>query len=200
MATQFEETTDVWGEVTSRVVATSSAAIRPWTCSETPSEMTWEDLPEPPKPTRAHRAAIAELGLRFQPANTADLDAYSLRLELLAKDCAHLAVPLLRAACDRAAKDARGLPYAVTVLEHATSIVAERQQFARDSVRVASGLPPKGDGFRSREDELRDLSREYNRDNAAKGSPLRWSETMATFRIGDPGEKRSTNDNGEVIS
>jgi hypothetical protein len=66
--------------------------------------------------------------LRFQPANGADLDAYRIRLELLAKDCAHISPALLRAACDRVAPTAPGLPYARSLLEAAAQIVDERRR------------------------------------------------------------------------
>lgn len=87
-----------------------------------------ETISEPLKPTPAHKRAIAELALRFPAGNTQDPDQYQLRLEYLAKDCAHIAVPLLRAACDRAAQVARGLPYASEILACAAQIVEERQR------------------------------------------------------------------------
>jgi len=80
------------------------------------------------KPTPGHKRAIAELALRFPAGREYDPDQYQLRLEYLAKDTAHIAVGLLRQACDRVAQTARGLPYASEILTAATAIVGERQR------------------------------------------------------------------------
>jgi hypothetical protein len=80
------------------------------------------------KPTPGHKRAIAELALRFPAGREYDPDQYQLRLEYLAKDTAHIAVGLLRQACDRVAQTARGLPYASEILTAATAIVEERQR------------------------------------------------------------------------
>jgi len=82
---------------------------------------------EPPNPTAAHKACIAELLLRFPCPRDVDPDSYQARATLLAKDCAALAPGLLRKACDRVAQTARGLPYASEILTAAATIVAERQ-------------------------------------------------------------------------
>jgi hypothetical protein len=73
-------------------------------------------------------ACIAELSLRFPAARDVDARQYQARLDFLASDTAHLAVPLLRAACDRVAQTAKGLPYASEILTAATAIVEERQR------------------------------------------------------------------------
>lgn len=83
---------------------------------------------EPLKPTRGHKACIAELALRFPAARDVDHRQYQARLDFLAQDTAHIGVPLLRAACDRVAQTARGLPYASEILAAATAIVEERQR------------------------------------------------------------------------
>jgi hypothetical protein len=85
-------------------------------------------MAEPLKPTPGHKRAIAELALRFPAGREYDPDQYQLRLEYLAKDTAHIAVGLLRQACDRVAQTARGLPYASEILTAATAIVEERQR------------------------------------------------------------------------
>jgi len=57
-------------------------------------------------------------------------------LDYLAQDTAHLTVPLLRAACDVVARDAKGLPYASEIITAATQLVEERQRVRRDETRV----------------------------------------------------------------
>lgn len=110
--------------------------------------------------------------MRFQPANSADLEAYSLRLELLAKDAAHIAVPLLRAACDRAAITARGLPYVSEILAHASDIVAERQRAVEaahhfEQSRTGRALLSPGE----------QSMRQANLDLIQRGHRARWAMT-----------------------
>jgi len=112
-----------------RIGATAAMAALPSTCSETPSET--GDLPPRQKATRGHRQAIAELGLRFQPSNAAEMDAHRIRLELLALDCSEIAPALLRQACDNVAREAQFLPRAVELLNAARAIVEDRQRVQR---------------------------------------------------------------------
>lgn len=114
-------------------------------------------------------------------------------MDYLAKDLAHIAVPLLRAACDRAAQSARGMPYASEILACAATIVEERQR-AADPVQAQPFATVERDL-----DKLAVVARAYNRENAGAGNLMRWTDTMQPFRIGDPGEKRFTNSNGAVI-
>lgn len=148
------------------------------------------------KPTRGHKAAIAELVLRFPCPRDTDPDSYRARVEYLEKDVAHIAVPLLRAACDRAAQSARGLPYASEILACATAVVEDRQRAVEADARQRGA--PIQHGPKSQDEERVELSRQYNRDNAAIGQPIRWTKDMEMFRIGDPGEKRWTRDDGSV--
>lgn len=96
---------------------------------------------EPPKPTAAHRACIAELVLRFPCPRDVEPDSYGARASLLARDTAALQPGLLRKACDRAAQSARGLPYASEILEAARAIVEERQ-----AAQASAPIPPGQSG------------------------------------------------------
>ena len=154
-----------------------------------------ETLTNQPKPTRGHHACITELGLRFPKARDDDPQSYALRMDYLAKDCAHITVPLLRAACDRAAQSARGMPYASEILGHAAVIVEERQTAAARAA-TPHGRPVPID---PRADALTEKSRQYNRENADIGSPVRWSTSMDIFIIGDLGERRATRADGSII-
>jgi hypothetical protein len=151
-------------------------------------------LTEKPKPTRGHFACITELGLRFPKARDDDPQSYALRMDYLAKDLAHLAVPLLRAACDRAAQSARGMPYAAEIIDCAKAIIEDRQRVAGPVNDARNSTVDRNIG------KLAGLAREYNLDNQRKGSPMRWTDAMQLFRIGDPGERRWTNANGEVVA
>ena len=115
-------------------------AAQPWTCSETRSE-TMDDLPPRQKATRGHRQAVAEIGLRFQPSNAADLEAHRMRLELLAIDCSEITPTLLRHAGDRVAQYSQFLPKASEILAAAREIVEERQRVQRNS-----GIATNSDG------------------------------------------------------
>jgi hypothetical protein len=114
-----------------------------------------ETIPEPLKATPAHKRAIAELALRFPAGREQDPDQYQLRLEYLAKDTAHIAVALLRAACDRVAQTARGLPYASEILTAATQIVEERQR-----VQPSERTVHDSDGVIDGEREIGELTAE----------------------------------------
>ena len=159
----------------------------------TDTERSSESLTTQPKPTRGHHACITELGLRFPKARDDDPESYALRMDYLAKDLAHLTVPLLRAACDRAAQSARGMPYASEILACAAAIVEERQR-AIEPVHMAGRHQPSPDL-----DGLAIKAREYNRANADIGSPYRWTDAMQVFAIGSLGERRATRDDGSII-
>lgn len=143
------------------------------------------------KPTRGHKAAITELCLRFPCPRDTDPDAYRARVEYLEKDTAHLAVPLLRAACDRAAQSARGLPYASEIINCAAVVVEERQ-------RAKDRTTPTQQGFVSSDEKRAELSRQYNRENMSSGNPVRWTEKMEAFRPDAPGETRWTREDGSI--
>lgn len=114
-------------------------------------------------------------------------------MDYLAKDLAHIAVPLLRAACDRAAQSARGMPYASDILACAAAIVEDRQR-AAEPVRMAGRHQASPDL-----DGLAVKAREYNRANADIGSPFRWTDAMQVFAVGATGERRATRDDGSII-
>jgi hypothetical protein len=164
----------------------------PWTCSETQFQ-TMADLPPRQKATRGHRQAIAELGLRFQPANAADLEAHRLRLELLASDCAEIAPSLLRDACDMVARDAKGLPYASEILAAARHLVEERQriQAATERTQYSGPMVQPGDKAGAyRAANLRALQ---------SGARVMQADDGSLFRLGDPGERRGVRGDGSVI-
>lgn len=158
----------------------NTVETRPPNSSEEPLEM---------KATMAHRRVIAELGLRFPCPRDTDPDEYGARLDFLAHDTAHLATGLLRKACDRAAQSARGLPYASEIIACATAIIEERQ-------RVEGVIDVRAGGVDARAENYR----RSNRDNADKGSPVRWTDEGEAFRIGAPGEKRCTRADGSVCA
>lgn len=116
---------DAWQDITGRAVANIGQA--PASNGQSGSSRL-ETVTEPLKATPGHKRAIAELALRFPAGREYDPEQYQLRLEYLANDTAHIAVALLRAACDRVAQTARGLPYASEILTAATAIVEERQR------------------------------------------------------------------------
>lgn len=125
---------DAWQDITGRAVANIGQA--PASNGQSGSSRL-ETVTEPLKATPGHKRAIAELALRFPAGREYDPEQYQLRLEYLANDTAHIAVPLLRAACDRVAQTARGLPYASEILTAATAIVEERQRVnPNERVRV----------------------------------------------------------------
>lgn len=181
---------DTWAEVTGRVLERRDE-IPPGTCSGTPWEM---DLPPRPKATRAHRQAIAELGLRFRPSSIEDLDAHAARLELLALDCADLAPGLLRMACDAVARDARFLPSASEIRSAATALVEERQRMQAHVDRAAQPSRPDagkglviGDSGRVSYEpprELVDATHDRNRQLMRQGSPWRLvAQDSCTARV-----------------
>jgi hypothetical protein len=146
-------------------------------------------LPPRPRATRAHRQAIVELGLRFQPSNSTDLEAYRLRLELLASDCSHISPTLLRAACDRVALQAKGLPYASEILACAKLIIEERDRAAT----------PDAQFHQSRSTQRREAYAARNRDAAANGELGRITADRQFFRMDDPWELRGCRSDGTVI-
>lgn len=146
---------------------------------------------EPLKPTRGHIACIAELSLRFPAARDTDSRQYQARLDFLANDTAHLAVPLLRAACDRVALTARGLPYASEIITAATQIVEERQRAAvRDKATTTAG-PAMGD--KAAAYALANLA------HIVKGGRVMQTADGETFKLGDKGERRGIRPDGSTI-
>lgn len=161
-----------WDDITGRAVARIEQA--PALNGQSGNS---ETLPEPLKPTPGHKRAIAELALRFPAGRDYDPDQYQLRLEYLAKDCAHLAVPLLRAACDRVAQTARGLPYASEIIAAATQLVEERQRAPRYAGTTVNDdgeiITPRGDVPIGDPGENVERCRERNRQLAREGASWR---------------------------
>jgi len=146
---------------------------------------------EPLKPTRGHMACIAELSLRFPAARDTDSRQYQARLDFLASDTAHLAVPLLRAACDRVAQTAKGLPYASEIITAATAIIEERQRAQVSADRGALGGVQIGDKAAA-----------YHCANAAclaKGMKVMQTDDGELFKLGDKGERRGIRPDGSAI-
>ena len=146
-----------------------------WKCSETQPVMSVSIGEEPPSPTAAHKACIAELLLRFPCPRDIDPESYQARASLLAKDCAALQPGLLRKACDRAAQTARGLPYASEILTAAATIVAERQaaQPGRDAFEPGSTASIPTGSFAPGSSEHRDWIATVNRIQAFRRAPSR---------------------------
>ena len=129
--------------------------------------------------------------MRFPAARDVDARQYQARLDYLANDLAHLAVPLLRAACDRVALTARGLPYASEIIAAATQIVEERQRAAvRDKTAATSG-PSMGD--KAAAYAMSNLA------HIAKGGRVMQTADGSEFKLGDRGERRGIRPDGSAI-
>jgi hypothetical protein len=127
--------------------------------------------------------------LRFPCPASVDGDDYAARLELLARDTAHLAPALLRKACDLAAQTARGMPYASELLNAAATIIEHRQAATRDDRPTRST-------------QLGDKEAAYASGNLTalgKGMRLMMTSKGDGFRLGDIGERRGIRDNGSAI-
>jgi hypothetical protein len=132
-------------------------------------------------------ACIAELSLRFPAARDVDSRQYQARLDFLASDTAHLAVPLLRAACDRVAQTAKGLPYASEIITAATAIVEERQRVTQ--CEATGGQPVMGDRAA--------VYANINRQQLAAGRKLFFTDAGDQFMEG-PQEPRRVMPDGTV--
>lgn len=126
------------------------------------------------------KATIADLSRRYPlPSNTSP-EQHRDRLELLIEDCMDMDPRLLRAACQRAARECRFLPSA-----------AELHGFAKD----AASAPVDEDWGQQR-------ARQFNLDNIAGGSPVRAvvrEGNWELFRPGSPGEKRRCDGQGGIV-
>ena len=170
-----------WDDITGRAVANAGQVPHSTGLSATSDE--------PLKPTRGHMACIAELSLRFPAARDVDARQYQARLDFLANDTAHLAVPLLRAACDRVAQTAKGLPYASEIIAAATQIVEERQRVQTAADRSAPGGVQMGDRAAAYAN--------INRQQLAAGRRMFFTDTGEQFMEG-PHEPRRVNPDGTV--
>lgn len=175
-----------WEETTGRALASIGAAPA---LSGQSNSLQLETVTEPLKPTPGHKRAIAELALRFPAGREYDPDQYQLRLEYLAKDTAHIAVSLLRQACDRVAQTARGLPYASEIIAAATQIVEERQRVQVAADRSAPGGVQMGDRAAAYAN--------INRQQLAAGRRLFFTDSGDQFMEG-PQEPRRVMPDGTV--
>lgn len=90
---------------------------------------TWSSRPSEsykPKPSAKIRGLIGRLGLRYHPANQADLSAHQAMLALLAEDVAHLDPDLLERAIDRHVATSPYMPKAADLIKLAQSFMAPR--------------------------------------------------------------------------
>jgi hypothetical protein len=110
-------------------------------------------------------------------------------LDFLASDTAHLAVPLLRAACDRVAQTAKGLPYASEIIAAATQIVEERQRVQTAADRSAPGGVQMGDRAAAYAN--------INRQQLAAGRRMFFTDAGEWF-VEAPHEPRRVNPDGTV--
>ena len=168
-----------WDDITGRAVANAGQVHQSTGLSATSEE--------PLKPTRGHMACIAELSLRFPAARDTDSRQYQARLDFLASDTAHLTVPLLRAACDRVAQTAKGLPYASEIIAAATAIVEERQRVTQ--CEATGGQPVMGDRAA--------VYANINRQQLAAGRKLFFTDAGDQFMEG-PQEPRRVMPDGTV--
>lgn len=106
---------------------------------------------------------MAELGLRFRPISTADLEAHAGRLALLACDLADAPIALLDAAAREWAQDSRFMPTAAEL------IAIMRAQLAAADRRP---LPASAD-----------LAAAYNTTRAAGRDDLEWIGAGDTLRL-----------------
>lgn len=80
---------------------------------------TWSSKPSEsfkPKPSAKIRGLIGRLGLRYHPANQADLGSHQAMLALLAEDVAHLDPDLLAIAIDRHVASSPYMPKAADLI------------------------------------------------------------------------------------
>ena len=153
---------------------------------------------EETKPSRATEAVVYEFGVRWPCPRDIDPDRYDARLRDLMRLCAGMAPGLLRKAGDRVAVQpgrAFTLPSASELHEAADAIMADRAAKQKAAEVEADPARARAVAAGGREEAYRQINRDY----AAKGSNFRMTMDGSLFRIGDPGEKRTTNYNGEVV-
>jgi len=90
---------------------------------------TWSSKPSEsyrPKPSAKIRGLIGRLGLRYHPANQADLSSHQAMLALLAEDLAHLDPATLERAIDRHVASSPYMPKAADLIALAQKLTAPR--------------------------------------------------------------------------
>lgn len=188
-----------WAEVTGRALA-NSAATRPLTASSdyTPSLRPGEEA----KPSKAIEAVVYEFGIRWPCPRDVDPDRYDMRLRDLMRLCAGFAPGLLRKAGDRVAVHPGRpftLPSAGELHEAADAIMTERAAMQMAAQRRDDPREPRPMAGGGTPDGKANAARRYNIDNTATGNPMRWTDNMDVFRIGETGERRATREDGSVI-
>ena len=90
---------------------------------------TWSSKPSEsykPKPSAKIRGLIGRLGLRYHPANSADLNSHQAMLSLLSEDLAHIDPDALARAIDRHVATSPYMPKAADLIRLAQSLTAPR--------------------------------------------------------------------------
>jgi hypothetical protein len=113
MATQFQEYPEGNPIFAGRALTPLS------TCSEQPEQPKRATVPP------IIGEIIGNLGLRYRPSGTADLEAHAQTLILLGEDCADMPPPLLDAAAKRWARESKFMPRASELREMARIIQGE---------------------------------------------------------------------------
>lgn len=113
MATQYQDTPE------GNPLFAGRALTRLSTCDEQPSQ------PKRATVSPIVGEIIANLGLRYRPSGTADLEAHAQTLILLGEDCADMPPPLLDAAAKRWARESKFMPRASELREMARVIQGE---------------------------------------------------------------------------
>lgn len=113
MATQFQDYPE------GNPIFGAGALTRLSTCSEQPEQPKRATVPP------IIGEIIANLGLRYRPSGTADLEAHAQTLILLGEDCADMPPPLLDAAAKRWARESKFIPRASELREMARVIQAD---------------------------------------------------------------------------
>jgi hypothetical protein len=188
-----------WAELTGRALASSAVTLPSRASSDyTPSLRPGEEA----KPSKAIEAVVYEFGIRWPCPRDVDPDRYDMRLRDLMRLCAGFAPGLLRKAGDRVAVVPGRpftLPSAGELHEAADAIMSDRAAMQNAAQRREDPQAPRPMTGGGTPDGKASAARRYNIDNAAKGSPFRWTDGMDAFRIGDPGERRATREDGSVI-
>lgn len=136
------------------------------TCSAMPAAK-----PTPSVPAVV-QTIVAELGLRYRPTSTADLEAHAARLALLARDLADAPAELLADAASAWALRSRFMPTAVELVEGMQRIIAARR------------VPRFAGPLRTSADQARHIVRQRNAALASDPAARRGIE----WHIGPNGE------------
>lgn len=134
---------------------------------------------------------MGELGLRYRPERTEDQADARAALQLLMEDLSDVPADILATAVREVSRTHPkhfGLPGAEQIIKACRDVL--------DGNERRDGNAPSAV---TREEKLVTLSRQYNRENALKGVPNRWTDKMEQFSVAEPGEKRRTDVDGVVF-